>query len=72
MMTISSAAGQAKVARCNVEQMGSPLDLYEHPVGEFVTGSIGSPKGACRLAQTVPGWGQSQKLATIRGPRPKR
>ena len=27
-----------------IEQVGSPLDLYEHPVNTFVAGFIGSPK----------------------------
>ncbi|OSQ47760.1 ABC transporter ATP-binding protein [Thalassospira alkalitolerans] len=27
-----------------VEQVGSPLDLYRHPVNQFVAGFIGSPK----------------------------
>ena len=27
----------------NVEQVGSPLDLYDHPVNQFVAGFIGSP-----------------------------
>ena len=28
----------------NVEQFGSPLDLYKHPANRFVAGFIGSPK----------------------------
>ncbi len=28
----------------NVEQVGSPMDLYNHPASEFVAGFIGSPK----------------------------
>ncbi|MCD9522948.1 sn-glycerol-3-phosphate ABC transporter ATP-binding protein UgpC [Photobacterium carnosum] len=27
-----------------IEQVGSPLDLYNHPINEFVAGFIGSPK----------------------------
>lgn len=27
----------------NVEQVGSPLDLYDHPANQFVAGFIGSP-----------------------------
>src|SRR6478672_290376 len=27
-----------------VEQVGSPMDLYEHPVNKFVAGFIGSPQ----------------------------
>jgi multiple sugar transport system ATP-binding protein len=27
-----------------IEQVGSPLDLYEHPANTFVAGFIGSPK----------------------------
>ncbi len=28
----------------NIEQVGSPMDLYNHPESEFVAGFIGSPK----------------------------
>ena len=28
----------------NIEQVGSPLELYHHPVNQFVAGFIGSPK----------------------------
>ena len=28
----------------NIEQAGSPLELYHHPVNLFVAGFIGSPK----------------------------
>ena len=28
----------------NIEQIGSPMELYEHPVNRFVAGFIGSPK----------------------------
>jgi multiple sugar transport system ATP-binding protein len=28
----------------NIEQVGSPMDLYNHPASEFVAGFIGSPK----------------------------
>ena len=28
----------------NIEQVGSPLDLYNHPANIFVAGFIGSPK----------------------------
>ena len=31
-------------AESNLEQFGSPLDLYNHPVNLFVAGFIGSPK----------------------------
>jgi multiple sugar transport system ATP-binding protein len=29
---------------CKIQQIGSPLDLYEHPRNRFVAGFIGSPK----------------------------
>jgi multiple sugar transport system ATP-binding protein len=39
----------------NIEQVGSPLELYEHPDNKFVAGFIGSPKmnflgGTCTAA----------------------
>jgi multiple sugar transport system ATP-binding protein len=29
---------------CRIEQAGAPMDLYHHPVNQFVAGFIGSPK----------------------------
>ncbi|WKB52726.1 ABC transporter ATP-binding protein [Eleftheria terrae] len=41
-----------------IEQVGSPLDLYERPANLFVAGFLGSPKMnflPCRLVATEPG-----------------
>ena len=41
-----------------IEQVGSPLELYHHPVNQFVAGFIGSPKMnflACALVSAEPG-----------------
>ncbi len=40
-----------------IEQVGTPLELYEHPVNQFVAGFIGSPKMnfiACELVEASP------------------
>jgi multiple sugar transport system ATP-binding protein len=41
-MTLASRIAVLSVGR--IEQVGTPLELYEHPVNSFVAGFIGSPK----------------------------
>jgi len=41
-MTLADRIAVLSVGR--IEQVGSPLALYEHPVNQFVAGFIGSPK----------------------------
>jgi len=65
----------------NVEQVGPPLELYEHPRNLFVAGFIGSPKMnflECRLASveqgsatvTLPGGGTTTVLVKAAGATP--
>ena len=65
----------------NVEQVGPPLELYEHPRNLFVAGFIGSPKMnflECRLASveqgsatvTLPGGGTTNVLVDATGATP--
>jgi len=40
-----------------IQQVASPLDLYDHPVNQFVAGFIGSPGRPGPHAQVLPGQG---------------
>jgi multiple sugar transport system ATP-binding protein len=59
-----------------IEQVGAPLDLYNHPINQFVAGFLGSPKMnflTGRIETVEPG-GASVAVAgeTLRLPRPLR
>jgi multiple sugar transport system ATP-binding protein len=51
-----------------IEQVGSPLELYNHPANLFVAGFIGSPR--MNLFAPPPGFGEAASVATI-GVRPE-
>ncbi|GGB94203.1 sugar ABC transporter ATP-binding protein [Marinobacterium zhoushanense] len=52
----------------NIEQVGSPLELYRHPVNQFVAGFIGTPKMAFLNAQVKASDAASVTVALDSGP----
>ncbi|MCC4117650.1 sn-glycerol-3-phosphate ABC transporter ATP-binding protein UgpC [Aromatoleum toluclasticum] len=50
--------------RGNVEQVGSPLELYDHPANEFVAQFIGSPKMNL-LPGTLVGSGDTESIVRL-------
>jgi multiple sugar transport system ATP-binding protein len=53
-----------------VEQVGSPLDLYNHPANQFVAGFIGSPKMNFLTVAPAPGEGARILLDGVALPLP--
>jgi len=51
-----------------IEQVGSPLELYHHPVNQFVAGFIGTPKMAFLRAQVVKSGASSVEIQLEAGP----
>jgi lactose/L-arabinose transport system ATP-binding protein len=47
----------------NIEQVGTPLELYDDPANQFVAGFVGSPKMNFIKARVVAGEGSSVRVA---------
>lgn len=55
-------SGAAMLNEGSIAQVGHPLELYHHPVNEFVAGFIGSPKMNFLPGELVKGTGQSARV----------
>ncbi|WP_034918361.1 sn-glycerol-3-phosphate ABC transporter ATP-binding protein UgpC [Erwinia sp. 9145] len=60
-------SGPAMLTKGSVAQVGHPLDLYHHPVNEFVAGFIGSPKMNFLPGELITGDTQAASVRLING-----